>query len=433
MKLYAYEQTVSDPCAELRHPLPRRRRAGGPYPEAPSLSHHPKKSSTISLPQLDAYTSAYCDGVMDAVGLKSEGKHKGEGYKFGQKVMAMERAEIRSGGKTAESKTKTLENNPHSTRPDTARSDMKQLIPYLQKEHRRIWTLLSQKDDILNQLCRTVLVSFTLLTATTSSDNIATYAPLCRLLRKMDTLEKQIVVRDVGKRPLLRPQMVSGPTSEQNKDVLDAVTKCRVRHGIQKKGDDGQQQQKQQCKVLRERQANNIVHLRVHSLFTLLPERWIDSACLDAYLHVLHRHFPKRDQLFLISAEHDPSFDQLIQSTQCYNYLLLPLYANKHWTLGFVNRPCAEIWYFNSDLTHGLQYGNVERQLKPYKEHFPTYHIEVIKVPEQTDTYSCGTFVAYFSYCLLFSPASLEKLKGWNADRFRDLILRQLCLSYLND
>lgn len=423
MKLFAYEQTISDPCRELR-----KRRAGRdviPFPSAPLITTQ-KHMMTIKTPQLDSFTKQYADGVIDSLNMKAPQKNSTEAYKFGyQQAKA---GSTKSGGEKVEN------NNPHMTRPDTAREDMKQLIPYLQKEHQPIWRHLIQKDTILEQLCRTILVSFTLLTATSVGDEaIATYAPLCRLLRKMDTLEKCLTVRDVGKRPLLKPPSVSGPTSEQSKVVLNAVVKCRVHKQQQQQQQPQGGTETKQCKVLRETQARNIVHLRVHSLFTLLPGRWIDSACLDAYLHVLHRHFPKRDQLFLISAEHDPDFNQLIQSTQCYMYLLLPLYANKHWTLAFINKPCAEIWYFNSDLTHGLQYGNVDRQMAPYRQHFPSYHIEVVKVPEQTDTFSCGTFVAYFAYCLLFSPSSIEKLKGWNAETFRDLILKQLVLSYLSD
>lgn len=444
--LFAYEQTVSDPCRDLQ-----KRAAGGgsrvvPFPSAPmTTTTTQKQMPTVAVPHLDSFTKQYADGVMDAIHLKTPQKNNNTaGYKFGYQMMRdMQKGKDNTNNKTAgkHGTATTTTDNPHMTRPDTAREDMKRLIPYLQKEHQPIWRHLMQKDTVLEQLSRTVLVSFTLLTATSVGDEaIATYAPLCRLLRKMDTLEKCLTVRDVGKRPLLTPPSVSGPTSEQSKTVLNSVVKCRVHRKEKQTHKDPLPPPAPKavsktvvCKVLREKQANSIVHLRVHSLFTLLPGRWIDSACLDAYLHVLHRHFPKRDQLFVISAEHDPHFNELIQSTQCYNYLLLPLYANKHWTLAFINKPCAEIWYFNSDLTHGLQYGNVERQMAPYKQHFPTYHIEVVKVPEQTDTYSCGTFVAYFAYCLLFSPASLEKLKGWNAETFRELILKQLVLSYLHD
>lgn len=436
MKLYAYEQTVSDPCVGLRprHAGNNNNSVSLRFPSAPSLLMDTRqRHATIALPQLDTYTQKYAEGVMDAI-QKRPMKQKTDGYAFGYESIR----ELKAAGTTT-AEPKTENNNPHMTTPDTARADMKQLIPYLQKEHQPIWRHLMQNDEVLQQLCRTVLVSFTLLTATSHGDEaIATYAPLCRVMRKMDTLEKCIRVRDVRLKPLLKPPSVSGPTSEENKAVLESVMKCRVsktKTAVSKTGTNSKQEKKEikTCKVLRENQANNIVHLRVHSLFTLLPGRWIDSACLDAYLHVLARHFPKREQLFLISAEHDPEFKQLIDSTHCYNYLLLPLYANKHWTLAFINKPCAEIWYFNSDLTHGLQYGNVERQLAPYRHHFPTYHIEVVKVPEQIDTFSCGTFVAYFAYCLLFSPTSIEKLKGWNAETFRELILKQLCLSYLYD
>lgn len=256
----------------------------------------------------------------------------------------------------------------------------------------------------------TLLTSFNLLTD--RSVQCFVHVPFCN----------KSYSRNVGDRGILMPDFLAEAESHLYCTKADA---CKLPNS--KRQVIPRQPALDSCKRLRLEQKTNVVRLKLRNLCTLLYHRYLDSAVLDAWLHGLHRNFATPDDLYIISAENDPTMDALRDTRSCYAYLLLFLFRKKHWTVMFINHSCQEIFYYNSQTNPST----VEKQLAPYQATFPEYQVRSPDIPQQIDRYSCGVFCAWFAYCLLFCPELMHAIRPDKAAEMREAILRQLLIWYV--
>lgn len=298
-------------------------------------------------------------------------------------------------------------------------------------------------DDELIRRSASPLARFNLLTdkgKAASGQKVYTAMPTCELVCPLTGATSK---HDVTKRPFLRPPFLdeSVKLSCHDPNVLKSVTRCRL-HPRSKNGDTptppAAPPAAVSCPLLRAKQSDQTCPLRVRNLLSgfspTFPSRdasrkgWLDSAFIDACLHIMQRHFPLREQLYIISAENDPDFDDLIRATRCYRYVLLILWRKAHWTLVWINMQCGEIWYFNSQI---VSMKSVEEQLKPFREAFPSFHLTVGKTPQQSNGYDCGIYAAYISFCLLFAPDQIHNIDTMRTDMLRSYFVEQILVSLI--
>lgn len=233
--------------------------------------------------------------------------------------------------------------------------------------------------------------------------------------------------RQVAERPLQKPDFL---VQAQSKTHCSLLGKCKLPTSVPRSpttaGKEGQEGKR--CRIIRKQQDQKIITLKPRNLLSVFPGQWLDSAAMDAWLHGCHTSMKSRSHLlYIISAENDPDMAELVATKDCYAYLLLVLFCNNHWTCLFLNHLCEEVFYYNSQLS----YKTAAKQLEPYRQAFPGYQVRVAQVPQQCDNVSCGVFVCWFCYCLLFCPELIDSLSCDKSAEMRAAILRQLLIWYV--
>ncbi len=184
---------------------------------------------------------------------------------------------------------------------------------------------------------------------------------------------------------------------------------------------------KKDCDQIHEEQRSSTILARVLNLFSVFPGRWLDSVAIDMYLHVLQSHDPHRENLYVVSSQDDPKFSTILNTPGCMRRILLPLFKNAHWSLAFMSHDAKSIDYYNSQIGNGE---DVDEQMAPFRYSFPNYKLNLLEVPQQCDSHSCGMYVCYFCYCLLFDRESLLSIRCQDARVLRQTILNQLLVSF---
>jgi len=304
-------------------------------------------------------------------------------------------------------------------------------------------------DRDIDQGCAVVLATFNLLTDSGPGVTQRRLQPDCRIrcLESRDGGASTTMVEkahDVTTRPFLRPPFIDSKVklAHEHPDAMKEVLRCRVVPGAgnttKKMGAGTNNPDVRSCPLLRQKQASIWVPLKIRNIFSVFSSTWpttdasrrawLDSVSLDAYMHILVRHWPQRDSLYIISAENDPDWDDLIKTTACYKYLLMFLFYKSHWTITWVSHPCSSVWYYNSQL---IDYATAVKQLEPFAKAFPTYSISIGKCKSQNNNTCCGIFSSNAAYCLLYAPSQIERIVPEETDQWRAHMCDQLILSYL--
>jgi Ulp1 protease family, C-terminal catalytic domain len=183
------------------------------------------------------------------------------------------------------------------------------------------------------------------------------------------------------------------------------------------------------CAELRSVLKDREIVLRVYDLLTGFKDRWLDSVVIDAYIHLLQEHCPFRDVLYVNSAEHDPTLNEIAHTPSCFKYIICPLFYRSHWTVLFISHPSRRIRYLNSQVVDRT---TPEFQTKPFAELFPGYKVSMLTPTKQCDQSSCGVLVAMWAYIFLFyDEDEMDQIKCPDIGPFRDTLLKQLVLSYV--
>jgi len=183
------------------------------------------------------------------------------------------------------------------------------------------------------------------------------------------------------------------------------------------------------CPEIRSNQKRRQIQLRVYDLLTVFPDRWLDSVVIDTYIHVLQEHCPFRDEVYVNSAEHDPTLEEIRRTPNCFKYIVCPLFYRSHWTVMFISHKSRRIRYLNSQV---VDRSTPELQTRPFSETFPGYSVKMLTPSKQCDQSSCGVLVAMWTYLFLFQDESdMDNIQCRDIDPFRTLILQQLILSYM--
>lgn len=228
--------------------------------------------------------------------------------------------------------------------------------------------------------------------------------------------------RNIAARPLLKPDFLVESESHLSCSRAGA---CKLQSSVYRKSPKEEEADK--CQMIRNHQSHTHITLKPRNLLSLFECKWLDSAVMDAWWYGLQCSFPQAEKLYIISAEQDPDLDLLRYTDGCYDYILIVLYFREHWTCMFINHRCSEIFYYNSQLSHKT----ASEQLRPFRDKFPDYAVETPRVPQQDDRYSCGVFVCWYAYCLLYCPELIQSLHGTRSDEMRSAILQQLLTWYI--
>lgn len=204
------------------------------------------------------------------------------------------------------------------------------------------------------------------------------------------------------------------------------------------------------CARIGRQQKERQIRLRLSNMRTLLPDRWLDSVVIDAYLHILQEHWPQKDKLYVHSAEANPTLKEIVQTPGCYKFILIPLWRLSHWTVLLVDhtpfrvptsydssgKPLAyqkykgRIRYINSQVVNPA---TPDIQTRPFEEAFPDYYVanNVRGTAQQCDNSSCGVYVCFWAFCLLYySEKEILEVRCADIDKFRRRMIHQLFLYY---
>jgi hypothetical protein len=181
------------------------------------------------------------------------------------------------------------------------------------------------------------------------------------------------------------------------------------------------------CRVMRKNLTHHTIQLDMESMRSLLPERWADSAALNAGMHLLQEFYPLKKTLWMNSAQVDFDWDELAKTPSCYRQVASCLFLDAHWTFGFIDHDTCEIWYLNSDIVDK----NVPKiQTDPIARLFPNYQLYVIPCVKQCDSSSCGIYCLWWFYAILFRRWLLLKISCTDIRKFRTLMRRWILRSY---
>jgi hypothetical protein len=184
----------------------------------------------------------------------------------------------------------------------------------------------------------------------------------------------------------------------------------------------------QSCSLIAEAQEERTIVLRFANLLTLFKDRWLDSVSLDAYLHILQEHWPRKEALYVNSAESDPSLYELKHTPGCYRFFLSILFYNSHWTVIMVDNKKKTIRYLNSQV---VDQRIPNFQSKPFHKTFPNYTVKNVTKSQQCNQSDCGVYSAAWMMLYLYaSEDEFDKLKCKEMYEFRRTILHQLILYY---
>lgn len=228
--------------------------------------------------------------------------------------------------------------------------------------------------------------------------------------------------RDLRLRPIIKPAFLETAESQMKCSRAGA---CKLPNSVYRPASERASEDGAKCKLYRKQQDDFHVTVKPRNLCSILG--WVDSALLDCFMGGLQRSFPESHRLFILSAEEDPSMEVLRDIEGCYDYVLMVLYRGNHWTCMFINYNCREITYYNSQRNENTVY----KQLEPYRHHFADFSIQVADVPQQSDDISCGIFVCWYSYCILYCPESIHALSCTKSEEMRLAVIRQVLLWYV--
>lgn len=274
--------------------------------------------------------------------------------------------------------------------------------------------LIRETPDTFKSVFRVMshpIATFSLLTGRSIDNQCTIHVPGSRDFK-----------RDISTRPLLKPDFLVESETQLSCSKAGA---CRL-PSSRYTGYLGSPE-RSKCEMIRHHQSHTRITLKPRNLTTLYEQKWLDSAVMDAWWYGLHKSFREADKLYIISAEQDPDLDFLRFTDGCYDYILIVLYFKEHWTCMFINHRCRELFYFNSQLSHKT----AREQLRPFREKFPDYAVEIAKVPQQGDKFSCGVFVCWYAYCLLNCPELIQSLNSAHCSQMRHAILQQLITWYI--
>lgn len=102
-----------------------------------------------------------------------------------------------------------------------------------------------------------------------------------------------------------------------------------------------------QCAVLAAMLRKRKVVLHTWNLRTGFADRWLDSVFIDAFLHELWLAYPYREQVYLVSAEADPSLYEIAQTPPCMPICIVPLFLKNHWTIVIIWHKRGVLRYLN--------------------------------------------------------------------------------------
>jgi hypothetical protein len=183
------------------------------------------------------------------------------------------------------------------------------------------------------------------------------------------------------------------------------------------------------CAKIRQRQKARKITLHLSNLRTLLPERWLDSVVIDAYLHVMQEHFPMKRFLYLGSAENDMSLAELAETPGCFDYFTCVLWKDSHWSCIAGNHMRKRIRYLNSQVSPGSRIPDI--QTKPFKDLFSEYGVQTYSPSQQQGSTACGLYSTLSVFLMAMMDESLvERITPADAEKFRYSMLLQLLLSY---
>jgi len=181
------------------------------------------------------------------------------------------------------------------------------------------------------------------------------------------------------------------------------------------------------CRRMRKNLTHHMIHLDMESMRSMLPERWADSAALNAGMHLLQEFYPRKKTLWLNSAQVDFDWNELAKTPSCYRQVASCLFLDAHWTFGFIDHDTREIWYLNSDIVDK----NVPKiQTDPIARLFPDYQLYVIPCVKQCDSSSCGIYCLWWFFAILFRREHLLKISCTDIRKFRALMRRWILRSY---
>lgn len=181
------------------------------------------------------------------------------------------------------------------------------------------------------------------------------------------------------------------------------------------------------CRRMRKSLTHHTIQLDMESMRSMLPERWADSAALNAGMHLLQEFYPRKKTLWVNSAQVDFNWDELAKTPSCYRQVASFLFLDAHWTFAYVDHDTREIWYLNSDIVDK----NVPKiQTDPIARLFPDYQLYIIPCVKQCDSSSCGIYGLWWFYAILFRRDQLLKISCTDIRKFRTLMRRWILRSY---
>lgn len=296
------------------------------------------------------------------------------------------------------------------TDPVGIQSDME----YLRRNQEQVQMYISSKNLPLKPKCKLTLESFhnkTLITAFF-----------------LGASKVKVQASDMLLVPVLSSVTDGDPISgcKAYEEVLkskDAKHRFDVRKSL------GISQETKRCKGLESSQSNHEIQLTVPDLSTLLPNRWLNSVVINAYLHWILECHPDKSKIYLNSAQDDMTTNpyELSMIGSCYDYILTALFENSHWTILFIDHKTKEIWHLNSDVNDS---NAPRRQVRPYERALHDYQLRIIPCVKQCDNSSCGVYVCYWAWALLYRRKALLSITCPDILQFRTLVLHQILLAY---
>jgi len=196
------------------------------------------------------------------------------------------------------------------------------------------------------------------------------------------------------------------------------------------------------CTELAMKHEQHKISAKISNLRTLIAGRWLDSVAIDLYIHILQEYFPFKSQLFVHSAQDNPTLSIVAKTPRCYKYVLVPLWKSSHWTVLLVeHNPYTDpvtrrsfrgrIRYINSQV---VDESTPDVQTEPFEQVFPNYAVinKRRQTPQQCDNNSCGVYVCFWSMCFLyFSEDQIMSVQCPEIAAFRETMLLQIMIYYL--
>jgi len=183
------------------------------------------------------------------------------------------------------------------------------------------------------------------------------------------------------------------------------------------------------CRNLDQKQNMRRIKLDFSNILPLYSGRWADSVGLDSFLHILKQHWKYGDLLYINSAQHDPSIEEILNTPDCFLFGLIPLFRHDHWTIVFIDHVSKIIRYLNSQV---VDESTPRIQIEPFKRAFPGYSHSLFTKSQQRDNNSCGIYLLIFAFLFLFyTDRDMDQVTQTLVDRFRKIVVLQILLHFL--